>query len=276
MSRAARGRLTATLPCRPNNVGWQVSVNGQRGARRLDCGSRDPGDRLVNIVDRIARRTYDLAVKAGLSPYRRQWLLSPADWDASYASGSLDFYGALREQGRYGVLVGFTRAFKRKPRILDLGCGVGVLRARIPDENVAGYVGIDPSQVAIERARAQQFPSSVFEVGERPAADAGLFDLIILNEMMCYVEDLEDLLENLKRHLAPDGRLLTSMFHHAGDVALHRAVTRHFTEIDVVEVVRSNYKPLHVWRIGCYALGELDTSRIRETPLEAKLRLESA
>jgi 2-polyprenyl-6-hydroxyphenyl methylase/3-demethylubiquinone-9 3-methyltransferase len=228
----------------------------------------------MNIVDRIARRAYDLAVRAGLSPYRRQWLLSPSDWDASYASGSLDFYGALREQGRYGVLVGFARAFPRKPRILDVGCGVGVLRARIPDEDVAGYVGIDPSQVAITQAQAQCFARSVFEVGERPSADAGLFDLIILNEMMCYVEDLDGLLENLKGHLAPGGWILTSMFHHAGDVALHRAVARHFTEVDVLEVVRANFKPLHTWRVGCYALGDLDAPGIREAPLEARLRVE--
>jgi 2-polyprenyl-6-hydroxyphenyl methylase/3-demethylubiquinone-9 3-methyltransferase len=227
----------------------------------------------MNLADRIARKAYDLAVRAGFSPYRRQWLLSPSDWDASYASGSLDFYGALREQGRYGVLVGFARASPRKPRILDVGCGVGVLRARIPDEDVAGYVGIDPSQVAVAQARAHGFANSIFEVGERPAADAGLFDLIILNEMMCYVEDLDDLLENLKDHLAPGGWVLTSMFHHPGAVALHRTVARHFTEVDVVEVVRTNFKPLHRWRVACYALGDLDASRIRETPLEAQLRL---
>ena len=228
----------------------------------------------MNIAERIARRAYDLAVRAGLAPYRRQWLLSPSDWDASYASGSLDFYGALSEQGRYGVLVGLIRAFSGKARILDVGCGVGVLRARIPDEDVEIYVGIDPSKVAIAKAEAQAFSKSRFEVAERPAPEAGTFDLIVLNEMMYYVEDLDGLMIALKSHLAPGGWLLTSMFQHAGDVALHRTVARHFTEIDVLEVVRRNYKPLHAWRVACYGLGETDTSGLRERPLERGLRLE--
>jgi 2-polyprenyl-6-hydroxyphenyl methylase/3-demethylubiquinone-9 3-methyltransferase len=228
----------------------------------------------MNVVDRIARKAYDLAVRAGLSPYRRQWLLSPSDWDASYASGSLDFYGALREQGRYGVLVGLIRAFAGKARILDIGCGVGVLRTRIPDEEVEAYLGIDPSKVAIAQAEAQHFSKSRFELGERPTADAGLFDLIVLNEMMCYVEDLDGLMKVLKSHLAPGGWLLTSMFRHAGDAALHRTVARHFTEVDVLEVVRRKHRPLHAWRVACYALGETDASGLRERPLEVELQLE--
>jgi 2-polyprenyl-3-methyl-5-hydroxy-6-metoxy-1,4-benzoquinol methylase len=228
----------------------------------------------MNIADRIARRVYDLAVRVGLSAYRRQWLLSPSDWDESYKSGSLDYYGALREQGRYGALIGFVRAFPRSPRILDVGCGVGVLRARIPDQDVGAYLGIDPSKVAIAQAKAQKFTNSVFEISEQPAADAGLFDLIILNEMMCYVEDLDGLLDALKRHLAPGGWLLTSMFHHAGDVALHRTVARHFTEIDAL-VVQRRYKPLNAWRVACYGLGETDTSGLRERPLEPALHVET-
>ena len=105
---------------------------------------------LAGFWRHLYRFRYDLAVRMGLSKYRLFWDQEADDWDRDYASGELDFYGSFWEHGRYSVLVGLIRAFPRKPRILDLGSGVGVLRARIPDATITGYVGIDPSRIAVE------------------------------------------------------------------------------------------------------------------------------
>lgn len=201
---------------------------------------------------RVHRLAYGWGVRLGMVRYSPPWVLAPSDWDNSYASGSLDFYASLREQARYGVLTGYIRSFPRKPRILDIGSGVGVLRSRIPDETVSGYVGIDPSAVAVSEGQSKGFANSTFQVGERPTPDLGLFDLIVLNEMLYYVRDLEGLMASLRPHLAPDGWVLTSTLRHPGDVALDRSVARHFKEIDSVVVAR-DCAPKNAWRLACYA-----------------------
>lgn len=229
----------------------------------------------MNLAQIIQRKVYDLAVRLKLSPYRRLWLLQPSDWDKDYASGKLDYYGEFGQQERLQVVIGMVRGFHRKPRVLDIGCGVANLRAMIHGDYLEEYVGLDVSQVAIEAARNRNFPNSRFIVGERPDPSDGLFDVIMLTDMMCYVEDLPGLLESLKPHLAEGGRLITLQYRHPGDIALHRDLARHFTEIHSVTVAR-NVAPKHAWRISSYGMEGVDPAAIRSALLEGSLHLRAA
>jgi SAM-dependent methyltransferase len=227
----------------------------------------------MNIAQRIGRRLYDLAVRLRLSPYRRLWLMTPADWDKDYASGSLDYYGDTVNQARLQVLIGIIKSFPRRPRILDIGCGVGTLRARIHDDDIAEYVGLDISEIAIAAARAHRFPNTSFRVAERPLSDEGAFDIIMLTDMLCYVVDVPGLLESLKPSMAPDGWLVNLLFRHAGDVALHRQVEASFCKLDKVYIAR-NVAPQHAWLIGTYGLSRADAAMARNAP--AKMRSKQA
>ena len=119
------------------------------------------------------------------------------------------------------------------------------------DGAVATWTGLDPSEVAVEKARTEAFPRTQFHVLEQPTPDMGKFDIILLQEMLCYVEDLDGLFNCLKEHLEAGGWIISSMFGHAGDVAIHRALHQHFEEFDAVQVVRET-APKHRWRIACY------------------------
>jgi 2-polyprenyl-6-hydroxyphenyl methylase/3-demethylubiquinone-9 3-methyltransferase len=207
----------------------------------------------------------------GVSKYHRLWDQPAEDWDRDYASGELDFYGSFREQGRYSVLVGFVQAFPRKPRVLDLGSGVGVLRARIPDAAIAGYVGLDPSAVAVDLGNKQKFPMSAFQIGDRPMPGMGLFDIIILNEMIYYVEDVEGLLDHLEGYMAEDGWIVSSMFQHPGDVALRRTLAVRLTEFESLTIRRES--PRKAWRLACYAKkpAAIPSAVVEDHPLEPSL-----
>lgn len=203
------------------------------------------------MFGRVKRKVYDLAVRAGLAKYRRPWAISIAQWDTDYAEGTLDYYGAFEERGRFGTVVALMGAFPRKPRVLEIGCGVSILRDRTPDDMISEYIGLDPAAAGIAQASARNFPNTRFEVLERPTPDMGTFDIIVLNEMMCLLDDLPGLLEYLKPYLKPDGWLITSMFRHPGDVYLHRTVAEHYPMKDQQQIVRIS-RPLGKWHIGVY------------------------
>jgi SAM-dependent methyltransferase len=229
----------------------------------------------LSIAERIRRKVYDLGVRAGVFEYRQLWHVSPAHWDASYSDGRLDYYGQFWQQDRLQVLIGMIRAFPRKPRVLDIGCGSGTLRARIHDDYLAEYAGLDISKVAIEAARAQHFPKSRFIVGETPGPEDGPFDIIALTDMIYYVEDRPTLFDALKARMAPDGWLINIVYHHPGHTGLLREMDEHFTLIDGVTLKR-NVAPKHAWNISTYGLQDVDAAAIRGAVLEHSIRLGKA
>ncbi|MFL5298407.1 MAG: class I SAM-dependent methyltransferase [Phenylobacterium sp.] len=226
----------------------------------------------MNLARRPLLALYDLGVRAGLLRYRRRWRLSPADWDIHYADGRLDYYGQFWQFHRLEVLIGTIRAFPRKPRVLDIGCGSGTLRARIHDDYLAEYVGLDISEVAISAAKAQNFPKSRFIVGDRPGPGDGPFDIIAFTDMLFYVDDRTALFDALKPQMAPDGWLVNVMYRHHGDTALMRELARHFTLIDGINLKR-NVAPKHKWNISAYGLQDVDAAAIRGTVLADSVRL---
>lgn len=198
----------------------------------------------------VKRRVNDLGVRAGVLPYRRRWVLDAADWDREYERGVLDYYGDLRELARYSVLIGYLRARGGAPSVLDVGCGVGLLRERLPADAVGRFVGTDPSEVAIARAR-EAHPGDEFAVTDMPDVALGPFDVVVCNEMLYYAEDLDALLARLHDLLVPGGWLLSSIVRHPGDMTLHRALDQRFSQRDAV-VVQSRTGPGNAWRLACH------------------------
>ncbi|MBN1483463.1 MAG: class I SAM-dependent methyltransferase [Chloroflexia bacterium] len=115
-----------------------------------------------------------------------------------------------REYGDKLAARGFTRG-----RIIDVGCGFGamniVLARRFPDSEV---VGIDLSEPLLELARQS---ARAAELGERvrfEKADAqqipyeeDSFDAVISTNMVHIVSQPIQMLNEMERVLAPDGRL---------------------------------------------------------------------
>ena len=202
--------------------------------------------RAARFARSAASRLEGLSVLSGMRDYRPRYDIAASSWDADYASGALEHYGSPYERVRYSVLIGFLRVLEPRT-ILDLGCGVGLLRAHIEDLGFEEYLGIDPSAVAIESARAQEFSRSHFEVGTHPT---GIHDVIVCNEMLYYVPDLDDLLGRIAASLAPGGKLVTSIYKHPGDFALHHRLSRAFRTVTGADV--RNPLTRHRWKLAVY------------------------
>src|SRR6266566_10173217 len=89
-------------------------------------------------------------------------------------------------------LVERARPIGASDRILDLGCGTGIV-ARVLRERLGGaanIVGLDASTAMIEKARSFE-PELEWRVGDAvamPFADAS-FDLVLCQEMLSFVPD---------------------------------------------------------------------------------------
>ncbi len=124
----------------------------------------------------------------------------------------------------------------RYPRVLEIGCGIGVLTAQLA-ARADRLVATDVSPPAVERARERTagLPHVQVEVGDVvDALPAGPFDLVVLSEVGYYLDrpTLQRVLTDLRGRLAPGGTLLACHWRHpvaayplSGD-EVHRVLRR--------------------------------------------------
>ena len=154
---------------------------------------------------------YAKRVLAGLL---RHSALHRKAWDKSYASGKLNRYAGLEQFARYSVIEGYCRFYKPQGgRILDIGCGPGILGERFNQTWLTEYVGVDISAVAVQQA-VLRYPRGEFIAGDARSVDLGprQFDFIIFNEAIYSFADYQNVIKKLQQeHLAEGGYFVFSI-----------------------------------------------------------------
>jgi 2-polyprenyl-6-hydroxyphenyl methylase/3-demethylubiquinone-9 3-methyltransferase len=219
---------------------------------------RRAGARVRRRARQGARAAAALGRRLGVLPHQAErW--STDQWTDAYGSGQLEYYGTLDELARYSLLVGYVGFFfppgpdRTPPRVLDVGCGTGLLRARLEGTGVGDYVGVDLSPTAVETAERRHLARARFVVGDAATLDLGRFDVVVLNEMLYYIQDVDQFLRRLCDLLEPSGLLLVSMWRHPGDQTLWRTVDERFPLVDRVEARnRGNEINPKGWIVSCH------------------------
>ena len=105
-----------------------------------------------------------------------------------------------------GHLARFVKGLGPVGRALDLGCGDGALTALLPADRVTAA---DVSPVALARARNRVEVADFVELDpDRPLPlDDSAFDLVLCAETIEHVRDVQLLLSEIRRVLAPGGAL---------------------------------------------------------------------
>lgn len=172
-----------------------------------------------------------------------------------YSSGHLDYFAGIDELPRYSLLVGYVMFLGGEPEILDVGCGQGLLRARLGGMGFARYVGVDPSPAAVERARVLVDERTEIVLGDVTdhTLALGTFDVVVCNEVLSVADDPVAVLDRVHGLLRPGGHLLTCTWRHPGDQRLLRLVDERFTPIDAVDARNpGNPIALEGWRVTCH------------------------
>ena len=96
---------------------------------------------------------------------------------------------------------------KSGERILDLGCGTGVLTAEIAGRG-ATVLGIDRSPEMVAQAKSK-FPALKFEVVDATKMEFdGEFDAVFSNAVLHWIPEAERVVSGIARALKPGGRFV--------------------------------------------------------------------
>lgn len=94
---------------------------------------------------------------------------------------------------RFPILYGLVEQFSNKGRMLEVGCGEGILSEGIPDMLKDNYVGIDVSEVAVSRARVRHYDKKGMSwiVGDISTYDFDCkFSTIVVSDVYPYLNDV--------------------------------------------------------------------------------------
>ena len=162
----------------------------------------------------------------------------PDIWESQYRDGRWIYLNGLQQMTRYSVIAGYLHTLKNGGCMLDVGCGEGILLARLGDANYEKFVGIDWSHVAIEQAQKRQYPRSVFVQADAQCfVPDETFDAIIFNEVLYYFDEPLALAQRYRAWLRPGGLFITSLFASSERArAISRLLKRSYPCIDEVEI----------------------------------------
>lgn len=136
------------------------------------------------------------------------------EWDEEYRDGRWGFLLDVKEVARTGAIAGWLRATGTGQRVLDIGCGEGVLFGHLDRSTLESYVGVDISAEALARAKVDRAVSRLVEAdlqGFEPTAGES-FTAVVFNEVLHFAEDPGAELARAARWLAPEGVIAVSMY----------------------------------------------------------------
>jgi len=136
-------------------------------------------------------------------------------WDPARYATNADFVPAL------GQDVATLLAPRAGERILDLGCGDGVLTAKLAASG-ATVIGVDASPELVAAARERGVDAEVVD-GHALAFD-GEFDAVFSNAALHWMRRPAEVVAGVRRALRPGGRFVAEMGGHGNVAAITTAL----------------------------------------------------
>jgi trans-aconitate methyltransferase len=136
------------------------------------------------------------------------------EWDAEYREGRWGFLLDTKEVGRTGVICAWLKATGAGARVLDIGCGEGVLFRHLDQATLESYVGVDLSEEAlaradIDRARARMVAADLQSFRPQPGE---AFSAIVFNEVLHFADEPGGEIARYAEWLQPGGVIAVSMY----------------------------------------------------------------
>jgi SAM-dependent methyltransferase len=202
-----------------------------------------------SVVRRVTRR---VLYSRYLHPVLKRWLAAreagsphrtPAYWDALATRcmrSKASFLGGYAQiDVRNAIAATLIRSYAPTAKsVLDVGCAAGLLGVQLAAQGVRRYVGIDLSEVAIQKGReslaALAGPAFSFQLGAADlvhfSPDGERFDAIVFNEVLYYipVETAVAQAVRLSGFLQPQGVICVTCLGDAKSESVFRELLPHF------------------------------------------------
>lgn len=196
------------------------------------------------VIERGARWAYYLAFHArrgrGLPKSRERW-------EQLYQVGRWDYLDTTTELPHYMVAVGYAREFAQCPSVLDLGCGHGRLLELLRAYPIGRYLGVDISEEAVRRARAQAPADAQFAVGDyEDFLPASRFDVVMFNECLSYARDPAAVMRRYAGVVAPGGVIIVSMCYNWWQYPIWSSLAANFATLHATAVTNEKGQTWHV------------------------------
>ena len=136
-------------------------------------------------------------------------------WEYEYQHGQWEHLMYLSDLGHYSVISGYIQYFGMKGKILDVGCGEGMLYERLSEDSYSDYVGIDISEAAIETAIKKIRGNTIAQFMSCDAIlyrPDKLFNIVVFNESLYLFEQPLKVMQQYRSFLKDDGVFIVSMF----------------------------------------------------------------
>jgi 2-polyprenyl-3-methyl-5-hydroxy-6-metoxy-1,4-benzoquinol methylase len=165
-----------------------------------------------NLSNRNPRSETDWEVSEAKRIFKENPLALNDFWNKRYLETYSNVLESISEFGRHGVIGEYIIRLVKSGKILDVGCGTGILSELINTTKFE-YEGIDISSEALEIAnhlrnkKSVDFILSSFE----KYTSKNKFNAIILNEIIYYLDYKQTILK-IKKCLIDDGIIIVSIF----------------------------------------------------------------
>lgn len=156
--------------------------------------------------------------------------LRRSSFDAYYRSGRWDRLDTSHSEETVRVV----EKYAGKGRILDMGCGTGMLASRLVEDSFEYYRGIDASTEAVRLCRKRTNEKTDFEVGDIQSYDCeDDFDCIVFQESLYYVPFFRcRLLKRYAACLRPDGVFVVTVAHPRRFSRMIRMIRKNFEMVE--------------------------------------------
>jgi SAM-dependent methyltransferase len=170
------------------------------------------------------------AVRSALGVDRR------SRWNKQFAEGGWEWLKNLDELAHHSVLIGYLNRLAAGGRVLDMGCGNGMLVRAASSRPWADYTGIDFEE-PIRHCADLVDDVTRFDIGDmNDYVPQGTFDAIVFNESAYYHWDAAKGFSRYVEYLNPGGVLLISMVHNAKSPLIWDAIAPLWPTMDSVYV----------------------------------------
>ena len=159
-----------------------------------------------------------------------------------------EYLNSISELGRYSIINGYIKYFKFK-KILDAGCGEGILFSNINSTSYDEYTGVDVSKTAIEnfsKIKNKKTRLIVSDLSRYRTKEK--FDLIIFSESLSYFENTKKIIEKYEKFLLKKGMIVISVFEEQKTKDIWKKIPNSLSIIDSVLIKNNGL----TWRIKLF------------------------